>query len=83
MSQLGRSLFVPPWGMIFLTLLLVDTEDNDNLVTSDTNELLDTANTSAGKFGQQDHSVDVIVFEKLHVCAHLGNLTQPRIVSSK
>lgn len=57
-----------------LTLLLVDTEHNNNLVASNTDELLDRTDTSPRKFGKQDHSVDVVVLEQLHVCAHFGNL---------
>lgn len=58
----------------FLTLLLVDTEHNNDLVASNTDELLDGTDTSPRKFGKQDHSVDVVVLEQLHVCAHFGDL---------
>lgn len=57
------------------TLLLIDTEDDDNLVSPDANQLLNTTDTSPRQFGKQDHSVNVVVLEQLHVCAHLGDLS--------
>lgn len=57
-----------------LTFFLVDTKHDHNLVASDTDELLDTTNTSSRQFGEQDHSVDVVVFEELDVRAHFGDL---------
>lgn len=56
------------------TLLLVDTQNNNNLVAANTDQLLNTANTSSRKFGKQNHAVDVVVFQQLDVGAHLGDL---------
>lgn len=61
-------------GQIDITLLLVDTENDDDLVATDTDQLLDGANTSSGKLREQDHAVDVVVLEKLDVGAHIGDL---------
>ena len=47
----------------FLTLLFVNSEDNDNFISVDTNKFLDRTNTSSGQFGQQNHSLSVIVFK--------------------
>lgn len=57
-----------------LALLLVHTKHDDDLVTADTNKLLDTADTSARQFGEQNHAVDVVILEELNVCAHFGDL---------
>lgn len=73
MSQ-PSDLYVLEQGL--LALLLVDTEHNDDLVTSDTDELLNGTNTSARKFGEQNHAVNVVVFKQLHVGAHLGDLPE-------
>ena len=66
---------------VALTLLLIHTEHDDDLVTANTDELLDTADTSARQFGEQDHAVDVVMFQQLHVCAHFGDLSiaEPRL----
>lgn len=52
-------------GQINVTLLLVDSQHNDDLVSSDTDEFLNGSDTSSGQFAEQDHAVDVIVFEQL------------------
>jgi hypothetical protein len=57
-----------------LTLLLVHSEHNNDLVASNSDQLLDTSDTSSGEFGQQDHAVNVVVFEKFNVSTHLGDL---------
>jgi hypothetical protein len=62
-----------------LALLLVDTEHNDDLVASNTDELLDGTDTSARKFGEQNHAVNVVVFKQLHVGAHLGDLPESTV----
>lgn len=61
-------------GQIDIALLLVDTENDDDLVATDTDQLLDGTNASSGKLREQDHAVDVVVLEKLDVGAHVGNL---------
>lgn len=61
-------------GQIDITLLLVDTENDDDLVATNTDQLLDGTNTSSGKLREQDHAVDVVVLEKLDVGAHIGDL---------
>lgn len=59
-----------------LALLLVNTKHNNDLVASNTDELLYTTDTSPREFGKQNHSVDVVVFKQLHVCAHFGDLQE-------
>jgi hypothetical protein len=44
-----------------LTLLFVHTEYHDDLVATNSDELLDTSDTSSGKLREQNHAVDVIV----------------------
>lgn len=44
-------------GQINVTLLLVYSENDDNFVPPDADELLNGSNTSSGKFGEQDHAV--------------------------
>lgn len=44
-------------GEIDVALLLVDSEHDDDLVPSDTDELLDRSDTSSGQFGKQDHAI--------------------------
>jgi hypothetical protein len=56
------------------TFLLVHTQHNDNLVTPNADELLDTTDTTSREFGEQDHAIDVVVFEELHVRSHVGDL---------
>ena len=46
-----------------LTLVRVNPHDDDDLVPSDSNELLYRSDTSSGQLGQQDHSLNVVVFE--------------------
>lgn len=57
------------------TLLLVDTKHHHNLVTTDSDKLLDTSNTSSGKFRKKNHAVDVVVLQQLNVSTHLGDLS--------
>jgi hypothetical protein len=56
------------------TFLLVHAEHNDDLVATDSDKLLDTADTPSREFGEQDHAIDVVVLEELHVGSHIGNL---------
>jgi len=46
-----------------LTLVRVHSHDNDNFVSADSDELLDRSNTSSRQLRQQDHSLDIVVFE--------------------
>jgi hypothetical protein len=46
-----------------LTLLFVNSEDDDNFISVDTNELLNGTNTSSRQFGEKNHSFSVIVFK--------------------
>ncbi len=57
-----------------LTLLLVDTKNNHDLIASNSNKLLDTSDTSSGQFGKKDHAIDVIVFEEFDIGSHFGDL---------
>ena len=65
---------MPAKGQTRRTLLLVNSEHNDDLIAADSDELLDGSNTSSRKFGEEDHAVDVVVLEKLDVGTHLGDL---------
>jgi hypothetical protein len=56
------------------TLLLVNSEDNDDLIAADSDELLNTSDTSSGQFGEKDHAIDVVVFEELYVGTHFCDL---------
>ena len=73
-NRVPFSFFSLPGGM--LALLLVNTKHNNDLVASNTDELLYTTDTSPREFGKQNHSVDVVVFKQLHVCAHFGDLQE-------
>lgn len=64
------------------TLLLVDTEDDHDLVAPHADELLDTADTSSGQLGEENHAVDVIVLEELDVSTHLGDLPRLHVRTS-
>lgn len=56
------------------TLLFIDTQHDDYLIAPNTDKLLNATNTSSREFGEQNHAVDVVVFEQLHVRTHLGDL---------
>jgi len=45
------------------TFFLVDTENNDDLVPADPDQFLDRPDAASGEFGEEDHALDVIVFE--------------------
>ena len=45
------------------TLLLVDTEDDDDFVAADADEFLDGADAPPRELGEQDHALDVVVLE--------------------
>lgn len=59
------------------TLLLVDSQDNNDLIATNSDELLDRSDTSSGKLGEQNHSIDVVVLQQLDVSSHLGDLFAP------
>jgi hypothetical protein len=50
------------------TFFLVDTENDDDLVPADPDEFLDRPDAASGEFGEEDHALDVIVFE---LCARI------------
>ena len=56
------------------TLLLVDSEHDDDLIAADSDELLDRPNTTSGKFGEENHAVDVVVLEQFYIGTHVGDL---------
>jgi len=58
------------------TLLLVHSENNHNLISTDSDKFLNTSDTTSGKFGEQDHAIDVVVFKKLDIGAHFGDLEE-------
>jgi hypothetical protein len=45
------------------TLLLVHTQHDNDLVTTDTDKLLDRPDASSRELGEQDHTLDVVVLE--------------------
>jgi hypothetical protein len=47
------------------TLLLVDSHDDDNLVPSNPDQLLNGPNAPPREFGKKNHALDVVVFELL------------------
>lgn len=56
------------------TLFFVHTQNYHNFVSTHSDELLYTPYASPGELREQNHAVDVVVFQKLHICAHLGDL---------
>ena len=58
------------------TFLFVHTEDDDDFVPAYTDEFLDRSNTSTREFREEDHSLNVIVFQ-LDI-----NMTQEKVDSS-
>ena len=50
------------------TLFLVDTENDDDLVSADPDEFLDRSDAASGEFGEKDHALYVVVFE---LCASI------------
>ena len=52
-------------GILERTLLLVDTEDDDDLVPAHTDELLDRSDTSPRELRQKDHALCVVIFKLL------------------
>ena len=47
------------------TFFFVNTEHNDDLIATETNELLHRPDTPPRQFRQKDHSLNVVVFELL------------------
>lgn len=56
------------------TLFFVHTKNDYHLVTSNSNKLLYTSDTTSRELREQDHAVDVIVLQQLDIGAHLGDL---------
>ena len=50
------------------TLLLVYTEDDDDLIAAHTDELLYRSDTSPGELGQKNHSLDAIILQLYRFC---------------
>jgi hypothetical protein len=48
---------------VTLTLLLVHTEHDDNLIPPNANELLNRPDSSPRKLREQDHSFNVVILE--------------------
>lgn len=61
-------------GELRQTFFLVHTQDYDNLVAADSDQLLNAANATSGEFRKEDHSIDIVVFEELDVGTHVGDL---------
>mmetsp|Transcript_26081 Transcript_26081/g.77375 ORF Transcript_26081/g.77375 Transcript_26081/m.77375 type:complete len:413 (-) Transcript_26081:35-1273(-) len=62
-----------PLRQIDVALLLIHAQDHDRLLPPHLNELGDRTDSPARELGQQDHSLNTVVLEQLHVCAHLRN----------
>lgn len=61
-----------------LTLLFVHTEHHDNLIATNSDELLDTSDTSSRQLREQNHAVDVVILQELNIGTHLGDLESVR-----
>jgi hypothetical protein len=61
-----------------LTLLFVHTEHHNNLVATNSDELLDTSDTSSRQLREQNHAVDVVILQELNIGTHLGDLRSVR-----
>lgn len=59
---------------IDVALLLVDTEDHDGLLAPDLDEAADAADSTTRELGEEDHALDIVVFEKRDVSAHVGDV---------
>ena len=71
----SRSVFVSLIILVLvLTLLLVDSQNYHNFVAPNSDELLNTSDTTSREFGEQNHAINVVVLKKFDVCAHFGDL---------
>lgn len=61
------------WGSTQLTLLLVHSDDDHTLVTTDADELVDGADTSTRQLTQENHAFDVVVLQQADIGAHLSD----------
>lgn len=61
-------------GQINVALLLVHSQHDHDLVTPNTDELLDGSNTPSRQFREENHAVDVVIFQQFDVCAHFRDL---------
>ena len=55
------------------TFIFVYPDDDDTFVPADSDEFVDGADTSPRQLAQQDHALDVVILEQVHVGAHLGD----------
>lgn len=60
-------------GSLQLTLLLVHSDDDHTLVTTDADELVDGADTSTRQLTQENHAFDVVVLQQADIGAHLSD----------
>jgi hypothetical protein len=60
--------------VVQLTFLGVDTENCDDLVPADADELVDGPDAPPGEFGALDHALDVVVLEQRNVSADVRDL---------
>ena len=63
-----------PFREINIALFFVNAEDDDDFIAADTDEFLDGSDAPPGELREEDHAVDVVVFEEFDVGAHFGNL---------
>ena len=56
------------------TFLLIDPQYDDHFVAPDSDELVDTPDPPSRQLAEQNHSLDIVVFQQLDICAHLCDL---------
>jgi hypothetical protein len=68
---------VAPFSMCiqwFLTFLLVHSQNDNHLVAANSDELLDTSDTASGELREENHAIDIVIFEEFDVGSHLRDL---------
>lgn len=61
-------------GQVNVSLFLVHPQHHHDFVAADADELLNRTNAAARQFGEQNHAVNVVVFQQFDICAHFGDL---------
>jgi hypothetical protein len=61
-------------GEVDVPLVAVHTEHDGGLLAADLDERGDGANAAAGKLGEEDHALDIVVLEQGDVRAHVGDV---------
>lgn len=60
---------------IELTFLLVHTKNDHDFVSPDSDELLDTSDTSSRQLGEENHAINVVIFQQFDIGTHLCDLS--------